>query len=80
MNHRSNGAAVKHALAELIETTLQTSGISQRELARRSGTTPTQISRMLNPEGRPVSLEAMLKVALVVKPTLRLVLVKAQAR
>lgn len=79
MTRTSDEASVKRELAEVIGETLRSSGMSQRELARRSGTTPTQINRMLRPEAGPVSIEAMLRVALVIKPTLRLVLERAPA-
>ena len=70
-----HGLAQKRVLAWQLEQALEDAGIGKAELARRVGTSRTQIERVFDPTNNRVQLDTLQRVAHAVGRRLRLELV-----
>jgi antitoxin HicB len=65
-------AAVKRALAEAIEESMKEGKLSKVEMARRMGTSRSQLDRVLDPAYTAVQLDTLIKAASAVGRDLRI--------
>jgi antitoxin HicB len=65
-------AAVKRALAEAIEESMKEGKVSKVEMARRMGTSRSQLDRVLDPAYTAVQLDTLIKAASAVGRDLRI--------
>jgi len=63
--------AVKRLIAYELDLLMQKNGLSKAALARRMGTSRSQIDRLLNPENHSVTLGTLAKAAAAVGQQLR---------
>ena len=56
-------AAVKKVVACMIEQAIAENHLTKSEIARRMGTSRTQLDRLLDPQNRSVTLSTIVKVA-----------------
>ena len=56
-------AAVKRVVAELIEEGMAREGLSKPEMARRMGTSRSQLDRVLDPSYVTIQLDTLIKAA-----------------
>jgi len=56
-------AALKRALAEAVEEAMQQGNLSKVEVARRMGTSRSQLDRVLDPNYTAVQLDTLIKAA-----------------
>ena len=63
--------AVKRLIAYELDLLMQKNGLSKAALARRMGTSRSQIDRLLNPENHSVTLGTLAKAAAAVGQRLR---------
>lgn len=59
-------AAIKKVVVGLIEQAMNESHVSKSEMARRLGTSRTQLDRLMDPESPSLTLASLIKVARVV--------------
>jgi antitoxin HicB len=69
-------AAVKRALAEAVEEAMKDAKITKVEMARRMGTSRSQLDRVLDPSYTAVQLDTLMKAASAVGRDLRISLRK----
>ena len=65
-------AAVKRALAEAVAEAMEEAKISKVEMARRMGTSRSQLDRVLDPANTAVQLDTLIKAASAVGRDLRI--------
>ena len=65
-------AAVKRALAEAVEEAMKDAKLSKVEMARRMGTSRSQLDRVLDPAYTAVQLDTLMKAASAVGRDLRI--------
>lgn len=71
-------AAVKRALAEAVADAMSEGNISKVEMARRMGTSRSQLDRVLDPDYTAVQLDSLIKAASAVGRDLRISLKRAR--
>ena len=64
-------AALKRALSEAVEEAMKEGNLSKVEVARRMGTSRSQLDRVLDPTYAAVQLDTLIKAASAVDRTLR---------
>ena len=69
--------AVKRALATQIEQAMNESRLTKAEVARRMGTSRSQLNRLLDPDTESVTLDALARAAEALGRMVRLELVEA---
>jgi antitoxin HicB len=69
-------AAVKRVLAEAVADAMSEGNISKVEMARRMGTSRSQLDRVLDPDYTAVQLDSLIKAASAVGRDLRISLKK----
>ena len=65
-------AAVKRALAEAVAEAMEEAKVSKAEMARRMGTSRSQLDRVLDPAYTAVQLDTLIKAASAVGRDLRI--------
>jgi predicted XRE-type DNA-binding protein len=66
MDGYSHATAVKRELAAEIERCMRSEGLSKPRMARRMGTSRSQLDRVLDPECTAIQLDTLVKAALAV--------------
>jgi hypothetical protein len=74
------GVAQKRVIAWQLQQAMKKGGINKVELAKRMGTSRTQVDRLLDPENTKVQLDTLQRAAYAVGGALRLELVQLGAR
>jgi len=59
----TQAAAVKRVVAELLEEGMRREGLSKPEMARRMGTSRSQLDRVLDPRYVTIQLDTLIKAA-----------------
>jgi antitoxin HicB len=71
----SQTLAIKRVLAGQFEDAMKTQGITKAEMARRMGTSRSQLDRLLDPESNSVTLETLTRAARAIGRQVKLELV-----
>jgi transcriptional regulator with XRE-family HTH domain len=66
------GEAAKRVIAWQLQNAMENNSVSKAELAKRMGTSRTQVERVLNPQNVAISLETLDKAARAVGKTLKI--------
>jgi hypothetical protein len=67
-----HAAALKRVVAELLEESMSREGISKPEMARRMGTSRSQLDRVLDPGYVTIQLDTLMKAARAVGQNMRI--------
>lgn len=70
------GLAQKRVIAWQLRQAMKESGVNKVELARRMGTSRTQVDRLLDPENAKVQLDTLQRAAHAIGAALRIELVR----
>src|SRR5438874_1028038 len=74
----AQAVAVKRALAAQIEQAMTANRLTKAEMARRMGTSRSQLNRLLDPETQSVTLDALARAAEAVGRLVKLELVEVR--
>src|SRR5262245_25914304 len=74
----AQAVAVKRALAAQIEQAMSANRLTKSEMARRMGTSRSQLNRLLDPETQSVTLDALARAAQAVGRLVKLELVEVR--
>jgi antitoxin HicB len=71
-------AAVKRVIAELLEEGMAREGLSKPQMAKRMGTSRSQLDRVLDPQNVTVQLDTLIKAARAVGRDVKILFKPAQ--
>lgn len=60
---QTQAAAVKRVVAELIEEGMRRDGLSKPQMAKRMGTSRSQLDRVLDPNNATIQLDTLIRAA-----------------
>ena len=75
--YQAEVVAVKRVLAYELERNMQKAQLTKTDMAKRMGTTRTQLDRLLNPENPATTLQTLVKAAGAVGKRVKISLVNA---